>query len=264
MQRYTINEMFHVKHSENSLLLGSYTTSDKPISPYLDIAEVVDPTIARKYSGWIYYVEAETADDALTMLNADSVVWVRTHAGELAKVYEAFTSVFNPVENYDRYEETTTASTSSTTTQGTTTNNLSTTTNNTRTDDTTSTSDGTASNSNTGTSQTSPDDSENFYNLGKATDSGTSSSHGTVSNTGTVTDAGTVANTGTIGNTSTANVDGGNTTESHIHGNIGVVDAPTMIEKVYKFYGFNSYYDWLVDTIIRNTCVMVHYGHNTL
>lgn len=74
-----------------------------------------------------------------------------------------------------------------------------------------------------GTSKTAPDDSETFYNVGSAD----STTEGDVKTTG------------------------------HIHGNIGVVDAPTMAKNVINVFGGSGWIEYFVEKLIKENCILV-------
>lgn len=155
-----------------------------------------DFMIGEKYGDWVLISEADDIAHAYQKFRNWSVIYTITHRSELNMVYKAMRSEFNPVENYDRYEQTDVHTDSS----------------------------GGAK------SQTSPDDSETFYNVGNAE--------------------------------SEAESDVGTT--SRIHGNIGVTEAVTMIGHTVDYFGNNSMYDYLVEKIIEDCCILVDYGDNAL
>lgn len=78
------------------------------------------------------------------------------------------------------------------------------------------------------TTKTAPDDSETFFNVGNAD----SSTNGDVR------------------------------TDGHIHGNIGVVDAPTMAKNVINVFGGTGWIDYFVDRLIKDNCILIDYGNN--
>lgn len=80
------------------------------------------------------------------------------------------------------------------------------------------------------TSKTAPDDSETFFNVGQ----GDSTTQGDVLTTG------------------------------HIHGNIGVVDAPTMARNVFSTFGQGGWIDYFIERMISESCYLVDNGINII
>lgn len=157
----------------------------------------LDPQIARKFGAWRLCYEADSIADAYDIFVKENIMHEKMHRVELKKIFEAINSEFNPVENYDRYEDATVSNNGNTTA------------------------------SSTGTGLVAPDDAETFFN--------TSQSDSSASST-------------------TQNIQG---TTSHIHGNIGVVDAPTMIDRVLKVFSNASWYDAFIGSCIENCCFLV-------
>lgn len=166
------------------------------VSAVYDTFHQSDFMIGEKYADWVLIVEADTIERAYQMFRNWCTIFTITHRIELDMVYKALRTEFNPLENYDRIENTDVRNE-------------------------------TLGNAKT---QTSPDDSENFFNVGNA-DSYAS---------------------GTTGTT------------SHIHGNIGVTEAVTMIDHTVNYFGDNSMYDYLIERLINDCCYLVDYGNNAI
>ena len=217
MAKWKIKDLFKVaqtgEQSEGTFLFQDYydAPTQEGEEPPMDVRPgwiklYVDTTynlfhtndfvIGEKYGDYLFLVDANTVEDAYDRFVRWNIVYTITHRTELDMVYKALTSEFNPVENYDRYEQTDVHTDSS----------------------------GGAK------SQTSPDDSETFYNVGNAE--------------------------------SEAESDVGTT--SRIHGNIGVTEAVTMIGHTVDYFGSNAMYDYLIDKIITDNCILVDYGDNAL
>lgn len=214
MPRYSIKEIYREALNpsvgdRDTLLFGNYynppteeETDTRPeyVKPYVkiwgDTSGTIDSIISRDFGDYVMIEECDDVHRALDVFRMSNIVYLLTHDTELRMVYKAFTSDFNPVENYDRYE---------------------------KTDVHTDSSGGAKT-------QTSPDDSENFYNVGNAE--------------------------------SEAESDVGTT--SRIHGNIGVTEAVTMIDHTVSYFGENSMYDYLIRKLIGESCILVDYGNNAL
>lgn len=151
MARYSISELYNYKQ-ENwhgapelrpSLMFGfsymppqSATPDERPefIKNYVDRRADADNEISRRYADWYLCYDCDNIDTAFNYFVADNVLYIKMHMSELLKVEGAFNSEFNPIENYDRVEETTV-----------------------NTDMTNGT-----------TSKVAPDDTETFFNVGNA------------------------------------------------------------------------------------------------
>lgn len=152
MAKYTIKELYaHYTDSirpvvYNECFLGGRYWRFNPTDPetetdtrpnylkaYADVYGV-DAVIVSKYGDYVYNVDCDTVANAWNRFTLDNEVFRITHNTELSMIYKAFTTDFNPLENYDRIEST---SVSSSSTSG-------------------------------ATSKTAPDDSETFYNVGSA------------------------------------------------------------------------------------------------
>lgn len=147
----------------------------------------------KKMFGDVYCYYDNTND-----LKQDWTYYNSIHGDDVIRLFEGLKSEYNPIENYDRYEESGISHT------------------------------GTIGNSgnSTSTSKTSAYDSSTLVTDGEIS--------------------------GNTGNTTTFNND--DTTTSHIHGNIGVVDAPSMLtnESRIRFNSFIEHYinKWLTSIIV--------------
>lgn len=174
----------------------------------------------------------------------------------LEKNWESVLAEFNPIENYDRYEDSTindtinigqkTATVSAGEHKTVTNIGEREQTNTNGEQDTTTTSE----------SKTTPFDSGDYS---KATDKNTTTSN-SESYTDTIHTDGatdtTTQNAYTDTSTENAHTDTEiHTTTSHIHGNIGVVDAPTMLEKFRTISNYN-FFDVVVNIIEEYITVM--------
>lgn len=212
--RFSIKEMYNYKlgirpaNTKTFLVQGQYDppadpeTDTRPdfIKSYVDTDyatnNAFDTIINEKYGDYVFTVDCESVSEAYFRFTSWNVVYLITHNTELSMLYKAHTVNYNPIENYDRNEETTTA-----------TQML-----------------------NGGTSMVAPDDSELFTNVA----SGTSSANGSQTVTG------------------------------HVHGNIGVTTNATMQNEVYNLYRNNAWVDYFISTIIRDSCILIDYGYNTI
>lgn len=179
MAHYTIKELFDYwletdgQTTDKTFLFSDYykpptdeeETDTRPlfVLPYVNAwyltNKVPDSIISEKYSDYIFMVDSPDVATAYTRFTRTAIVYTITHNTEMLRVYDAMTTDFNPLDNYDRTEETT--------------------------DNGSSTSGA--------TSKTAPDDSETFYNVGSADSSGTTSNtrlshiHGNIGVVDTVT-----------------------------------------------------------------------------
>lgn len=104
--------------ARHTLLFGDYydideeaETDTRPdyLKVYVDTWHnylgIPDDIIARNYGDWVYMVDCATVDEAYTKFMRSNVVYCLTHDTELKMLYKAFTTDFNPLENYDRHED---------------------------------------------------------------------------------------------------------------------------------------------------------------
>lgn len=64
-----------------------------------------DDLIVRERGDWIFNDDFIDVEHALTAFRRTNVVYCMLHDTELKMIYKALTTDFNPLENYDRYEE---------------------------------------------------------------------------------------------------------------------------------------------------------------
>lgn len=161
--RFSIREMYDAYKNEpityeRYCFLGSHDWCYNPdpsdpqpdtrkdyIKSYADVWKI-DDVVVDKYGDYCFVVDCPDALTAYHKFVNNNIVYALTHDAELSMLYKAHHVDYNPIENYDRNEETTTA-----------TQML-----------------------NGGTSMVAPDDSELFTNVA----SGTSSANGSQTVTG--------------------------------------------------------------------------------
>lgn len=138
-------------------------------------------------------------------------------------------TTWNPVENYDRYEDFTDTGSSSKTTKGS--------------HGETNSSSLSGSNSNDTTDYVSAYDATTFQNSSKETSGGTSSSTSNGSSSLTINDTET-------GNDS-------NIHTGHIHGNIGVTQSSEMLKNWYDISSWNLY-EHIADVFVAEVCIPIY------
>lgn len=208
MANYTIKELYEAYLNDErptpyaqTCFLGGYSWCFEPLTPeetdtrpewVQEMANATyEPTFARKYGSWVYVHDSDDVYEALDHFQIDNVVYELTHRTSLTMTHKALISTYNPIHNYDRHEETKVV-----------------------TDMTVG-----------AKTQTAPDDSELFFNVGS-------------------------------GSTDT---DGDVTTTSDISGNIGVTRSDEMVKAVVNTYSdpMFSMYDVLVSRLIGYSCILV-------
>lgn len=150
-------------------------------------------------------------------------------------------ATWNPIENYDRYEDFTDTGSSSKTTKGS----------HGETSSETVSSSNTLTGSNGGTVQNdvSAYDASTFQPSSKETTSNTSSSGSTGSSTTSGTNGLTINDTETG---SDSNVHSG-----HIHGNIGVTQSSEMLKNWYDISSWNLY-EHIADVFVAEVCIPIY------
>lgn len=173
-------------------------------------------------------------------------MWSTKMLPTFTKWVEALSYNFNPIENYDRFEEYTKTNTGTVADNGSSSN--------------TGTVTDSGSTSNTGTQQNSGSNTDKVsaFNSDTMRDSTTS----TASNTRTDNLASTATNTRTDNLSSTANnTRTDNLSEhniSHIHGNIGVTTSSAMVSEYWRTYEELNIYNQITDLFLTEFCLMVY------
>lgn len=170
-------------------------------------------------------------------LTALITTWGRKWNRTFAKWYEGIMSDYDPIYNYDRYEEWTDEKDKDITR----TDNL------TRTNDLTRTDDLTQTDSRTETGEVAAYEAGTLYTHDKTTNGGNIKNTGTVKNGGTVKDTGTVRDAGSEDTTH----------DGHIYGNIGVKTSSEILKEYLEQQKWNLY-EHIADVFIREFCIMVY------
>lgn len=211
-------------------LLGLYNW-DQTVLDQLILPEAVNPEIL------IPNLLAETAE--LEILYPNPVVmkslinlWSRKQVPIWEHLYETTTYDYNPIENYNRYEEETT-----------TTND-----------------DRTGAETHTGTDSSTGSSTDNALNKVAAFNLGTNlTDEDGLAPTGKSTVTGS-RNGSTTYNTRTDRtdaIDRETEREGHMHGNIGVMSTQDMIKQEREVADFNIY-DIIIQDFIRRFCILVY------
>lgn len=121
MPKYTISELYEYYETRIQpvgfleCFLGGSAWYDNRLDPsqpdirpdyikaYADVYGL-DAVVANKYGDWFYNVDCDTVANAWSRFIQDNEVFRITHNTELSMIYKAFTTDFNPLENYDRIE----------------------------------------------------------------------------------------------------------------------------------------------------------------
>lgn len=121
--KYTIKELYEAyKNDErptpytNTSFLGGAAWCFEAVTPE-DIdtrpdwvktaaANAYEPAFVRTYGDWCYERAFDDVYAALDAFQNDNYVYELLHRTSLEMVYKAFTAEFNPIENYDRTEDT--------------------------------------------------------------------------------------------------------------------------------------------------------------
>lgn len=199
--------------------------------------------------------------------------WGKKWLPVFEKWYKGVTMDYDPIYNYDRYEEWTDGKTENRTRtdnltetdDATRTDNLVQTNNLTRTDDLTRTDNLKQTDSRTETAEVTAYEAGTLYTHDKTTNGGSLDNTGTVKNGGTVKDTGDVKNTGTQRNngtkrnTGTVNDAGteNGTHNGHIYGNIGVKTSSEILAEYLEQSKWNLY-EHIADVFIKEFCIMVY------
>lgn len=164
-------------------------------------------------------------------------VWSQKELKIWSDLYRSENFQYNPIENYDRYEEITREISSESESTETASNTANETVNRT----------GNGTTSGTSTNSATAYNSITFQDAAKNTTSGTT----------TDTEQGTTANTASGSGSSDASSSGTETVDSHIHGNIGVKTAMAMIEEFRAVSEFCTY-DYIVRSFKNRFCIQVY------
>jgi len=118
MAKYTIKEL-HDYWKENvtnkTFLFSNYYdapvgTDTRPawVKPYVDNDTssnyIFDDYVAERYAEWSLMYDCDTVANAYQKFLNSNGVYGLTHTTELNMIHKAFTTDFNPLENYDRLE----------------------------------------------------------------------------------------------------------------------------------------------------------------
>lgn len=205
-------------------------------------------------------------------------LWSNIRLDTWNRIYHAANLVYNPIENYDRYETEESGNTrqhsgvdstsesvqGSSVTDGENTRTISNTTSNTNSNS----SQGSGSDSQTTTNEITAFDSNTLVTHDRSSATGQNSStltqtetqSGTQSGTDTLTDDTTVTNTESKTGSFThgEQIEDSASRESHIHGNIGVTTSQQMLESEISISEKLNVYDYIVQEFKRRFCILVY------
>lgn len=201
-------------------------------------------TLFRRFSQWCYVWDDtrpiwDTLSEPISDFTADFVQWSFNQSNNWTRILSAYLAEYNPIENYDKYEDHTR---SSEWTKSGDNNDTTTTDSDVHSDVTVTTTDTTTATQ----YATTYDDMETDRKTGKVANGGT-----VTNRTATADDAGNVAanrshgvasRDTTIDESGTDDITAENT---HTHGNIGVTTAQQMIDAEMKLRHFN-FLDYIV------------------
>lgn len=224
-----------------SLLYKEHLTETEWGKLYITNSDVIDGIAYKLYGSYVLEdvenpLETNNTSELLTELQFNTDMFIQAYKTSINKLWELESINFSPIENYDRYETATVNKsgneTDNTIKSGSKIN--------------TSTSNGSVSNESkinqTETNTVEPTSyNTNLVDTSKTSYSGDADTSKTTYDN-LVNDNKEVYNNITENNTRTYN-DVRDTTESHIHGNIGVTTATAMMKEYVDFY--STYNFWL-------------------
>lgn len=224
-----------------SLLYKEHLTETEWGKLYIANSDVIDGIAYKLYGSYVLEdvenpLKTNNTSELLTGLQFNTDMFIQAYKTSINKLWELESINFSPIENYDRYEEATVNKsgneTDNTIKSGSKIN--------------TSTSNGSVSNESkinqTETNTVEPTSyNTNLVDTSKTSYSGDADTSKTTYDN-LVNDNKEVYNNITENNTRTYN-DVKDTTESHIHGNIGVTTATAMMKEYVDFY--STYNFWL-------------------
>ena len=229
----TLYSIWGMYNYDNSLFDGF----DVPEGVDKEVA--IDDILLQTAQLEVYYANIEFMKTAIT-------AWTKKHLFAWSKQWEALSAEFNPIENYDRYEEWT--DTGEDHMQGRTSGTMS--------------NQNSASSTNSGTTSSTGSDTQtnsvNGYNLNEGWadhDKNVTSD----SRTGTSSDTGTSTASGSATSSGTNNEDRAKTDNhsGHVHGNIGVTTATQMIQGILELHQ-TTIYDIITNDFIDAFCLRVY------
>lgn len=195
-------------------------------------------------------------------LNARVCAFFSKNYRTFDKWFYALSIEYEPLYNYDRYEEwkDTHKGTTSETKSGSSSGGNTRTDNTTQTNDLTRTDDLTYTVDNTDTSKKAVTNNANWNNYEQtvqdqdSTQTGTVKDTGTVKNTGTVTDASTGQYSDSMSGTDNKDIEH----EAHIYGNIGVTTSSKMLAEFIETNAKFNPYNCIADMFVQDFCIMVY------
>lgn len=243
----TICDMFEVRDTNKPFLFGNNTNTDPFMNVYKNHFEELDPLICANYKGFYPIMELSNPTTTLELWQKSIKGLIALHRDEWQKMYDALSSEYDPISNYDRTEV-------STTTTGTQTNTVdygaqrTEITTGTRTNSTV-----TGAQSSTNTHSVAPFDTNTFSNSEK---DDTTAQARTDTNTlgGGVDEQATDGYINTFDNGSRED-----TFNSHIKGNIGVTTSQQMINSELELRKFDLF-DYIVKELFDKTCYFIDDG----
>ena len=194
-------------------------------------------------------------------LKAAITVWSTERLPIWEKLYATTQYEYNPIENYDRYEQGTNSASGTSSGENSTTSSGQNSTTSSGQNSTTSSGENSTTSSGENESVTSNTayDSNTFADSTKAVSSGSNTSSSTNSNTESGTNSATESGT----NSTTASSNGSNEYENsgsfttHIHGNIGVRSSQELIEQERRIADF-CITSYIVEEFIDKFCIGVY------
>ena len=191
----------------------------------------------------VLYSDPDFMTEAITL-------WSNNRFYTFQKWLEGLNASFSPIENYDRYEDSSDEEKTGNkrTTNMTDTNNL------TKTHDMTDTHDLTDTHDMTDTTDVSAYDTTGYSPKDKKHTGGTIKDTGTLKTGGTIKDTGTTTTAGDISDDGRRDL----THKSHIHGNIGVTTGQQLVEGFLELYGSNNIYEMIAADFVTRFCIMVY------
>ena len=217
---------------------GIFTAFTNPVwaIPFSDTAEL-DQYFALRYGERIgnklleFYAAADGTVKGEQLTALASMVY-NINARKWEHLYGVYQADYNPIENTDFIETIKDKTDNTRQLTGTTTNS------------------GTATTNSNGTSTGSSSGDNNVYGFNSATAVGDTTTNG--SNTDTTTASSTSTSSSSVTDNNTVTDDGTHESEHRKHGNIGVVEATTMLEHEVRFWKWS-----FIDQVCQDICDII-------
>lgn len=230
--------------AESKLTLIGLYNYDDTLFDSLSLPSGIDKTLAINcilHDGGEFEVVYSDIEFLKSMIGVVSSKWNRT----FSKWYEALQLEYNPIYNFDRFEEWTDSGTDTGTVKTDTTGTES------GKDSTTTTS------SETSSSNGQTDTLVNAYNNNTLVQDGRSTSTQSATSSGNGSTSGTDSRDTSSNGTETRNLATSGKHDGHLYGNVGVTTSQQMLESELELAEWNLY-QHISNVFVRELCIMVY------